>query len=260
MRPVRLSRWAYSSRSPSTFRVFRLTRCTRVQATHWNEPIGVIIAGHLIGGPSLHVLAGAWTAIEECPRHRAKLAQTKGKAPTRRAAGAKLATSISVRENPKEHSRTPYSGRMFNGSRARSSAVEVASFRLQHQLYEFEELIADEAVPSDSQSRRQGETAYEQSGSRLWESHSPSRREPPSGTQGRKKGVRPPTTLLHQLGPQTCEFGVADRPCFFQPIELFNSRVDVSCPMRSARLGPVAHLRRRRRSGRRLRRERQASD
>jgi hypothetical protein len=28
--------------------------------------------------------------------------------------------------------------------------------------------------------------------------------------------------LLHQLGPQTREFGVADRPGFFQPIELFD--------------------------------------
>ena len=37
MGPVRLSRAAYSSRSPSTFRVFRLTRCMRVQATHWND-------------------------------------------------------------------------------------------------------------------------------------------------------------------------------------------------------------------------------
>jgi hypothetical protein len=68
MRPVRLSRAAYSSRSPSTFRVFRLTRCTRVQATHWND-IGVIIVGHLIGGPSLHILAGVGATIKKRPRH-----------------------------------------------------------------------------------------------------------------------------------------------------------------------------------------------
>ena len=39
------------------------------------------------------------------------------------------------------------------------------SFRLQHQLKEPKELVGDEAIPSDSQSRRQGQTTYEQSGS-----------------------------------------------------------------------------------------------
>jgi hypothetical protein len=39
--------------------------------------IGVIIVGHLIGGPSLNVLAGAGATIEKRPRHRKKIAQTK---------------------------------------------------------------------------------------------------------------------------------------------------------------------------------------
>ena len=59
--------------------------------------VGLIIVGHLIGGPPLHVLAGVWTTIEECPRHQTKLAQTKGKAPARRAAGAKLYLASKMR-------------------------------------------------------------------------------------------------------------------------------------------------------------------
>ena len=46
-----------------------------------NDLIGIIIVGHLIGGPSLHVLAGVWATIEERPRHRTKTAQTKKEKP-----------------------------------------------------------------------------------------------------------------------------------------------------------------------------------
>src|SRR6202020_512155 len=45
--------------------------------------IGVVIVGHLIGGPSLHVLAGVWTTIEKRPRHRTKIARIKRKGPQR---------------------------------------------------------------------------------------------------------------------------------------------------------------------------------
>lgn len=31
-----------------------------------------------------------------------------------------------------------------------------------------------------------------------------------------------PADLLKELGAKTRKFGVADRPCFFQPIELFD--------------------------------------
>src|ERR1700733_1545749 len=87
--------------------------------------IGVVIAGHLIGGPSLHVLAGVWTTVEERPRHWTKIARQKGNAPARRAARAKLATSISVRENPEEHSRMRYSGRMLSGSQLERKRSEI---------------------------------------------------------------------------------------------------------------------------------------
>ena len=52
--------------------------------------IGVIIVAHLIGGPSLHVLAGVWAPIEKRPRHRAKIAQTKREKPQPDGAGAKF--------------------------------------------------------------------------------------------------------------------------------------------------------------------------
>ena len=49
--------------------------------------IGVIIVGHLIGGPSLHVLAGVGATIEKRPRHRPKIAQTKREKPQPDGAG-----------------------------------------------------------------------------------------------------------------------------------------------------------------------------
>jgi len=41
------------------------------------------LIGVVIGGPSLNGLAGVWTTIEECSRHRTKIVQQKGKAPAR---------------------------------------------------------------------------------------------------------------------------------------------------------------------------------
>ena len=63
--------------------------------------IGVIIVGHLIGGPSLHVLAGVGATIEKRPRHRTKIAQTKREKPQPDGAGAKssrfLATEAALK-------------------------------------------------------------------------------------------------------------------------------------------------------------------
>ena len=58
--------------------------------------IGVVIVGHLIGGPSLHVLAGVWTTIEKRPRHRTKIAQTKTEKPQPDGAGAKSADEAAI--------------------------------------------------------------------------------------------------------------------------------------------------------------------
>ena len=43
--------------------------------------IAIIIVSHLIGGPSLHVLAGVGATIKKRHRHRTKIAQTKKESP-----------------------------------------------------------------------------------------------------------------------------------------------------------------------------------
>jgi hypothetical protein len=69
-----------------------------VQKVALKRLIGVVIVvvGHLIGGPSLHVLAGVWTTIEKRPRHRTKIAQTKTEKPQPDGAEAKSADEAAI--------------------------------------------------------------------------------------------------------------------------------------------------------------------
>jgi hypothetical protein len=68
--------------------------------------IGVTIAGHLIGGPSLHVLAGVEATIDKRPGHRTKIAQAKREKPQPDGAGAKSGQVDFVR-HPKGNGLTP---------------------------------------------------------------------------------------------------------------------------------------------------------
>src|SRR5262249_45272312 len=61
------------------------------------------------------------------------------------------------------------------------------------------------------------------------------------GVSGRKR----PAALLHEPSAQSCKFGVADRPCLFQPTELFDFICDAEtncAPEFVSRLPGLLHV------------------